>query len=68
MLSDISSECKSAKADTAAIATLAVALAWAHIGEADRAKEMHAEATTFACKDSAFRSVLTQSGPVLGVA
>jgi hypothetical protein len=68
MLTDVASDCKESKADTAASATLCVALAWAHIGEAKRAREVHAQAAALDCQDATFQSVLAESAAALGVA
>jgi delta 1-pyrroline-5-carboxylate dehydrogenase len=68
MLSDIVSECKNSRVGTAASASLAVALAWAHVGEHNRAKSMHQEAALLDCKEPSFLTVLERSALALGVA
>lgn len=68
MLSDIISECKRSQVATAASASLAVALAWAHVGEHNRAKSMYQEAAILDCKEPSFLTVLERSAIALGVA
>lgn len=65
MLSDVAAECKVSQVDTSASAALAVALAWAHLGELTRARGTHSEAAAMPCKDAAFVSVLDRSATLL---
>ena len=58
MLTDVAAECKDSRPSTAACATLAIALAWSHIGEASRAKDVYTQAAALDSTDETFQSVL----------
>lgn len=67
MLTDIASECQEKHVETAATAALSVSLAWAHIGEQNRAKSMHAEAAALGCTAPHVLDLVSKAGEKLGV-
>lgn len=67
MLTDIAAECQEKRIETATSAALSVSLAWAHIGEQNRAKSMHAEAAALGCTALHVQDLISKAGETLGL-
>jgi hypothetical protein len=67
MFADLSQVTKKADPVTAAKASLAAALVWAHIGEAKQAASMLARAESFECNNALFVSVLQDTRVALAI-
>lgn len=67
MLADVSQVTKESDRVTAAKASLAAGLVWAHIGEPTQAKSMLTRAESFDCKDSHYISILQGAKIAVGM-
>ena len=68
MLMDIAATCKQqSKTETATKALLSISLAWAHVGEHERACHACAEADAASCSDATTREVLDATKVHLGL-
>lgn len=67
MLADVSQVTKESDRVTAAKASLAAGLVWAHIGEPTQAKSMLTRAESFDCKDAQFTSTLQAAKVAVGM-
>ena len=68
MLSDVAAECTNAQPTVAAQSLLAVALAWNHLGERQRAQSACQEAKAFGLADLPQQDVLDRAEQALGAA
>lgn len=67
MLADISQVTKESERTTAAKASLAAGLVWAHIGEPTQAKSMLTRAESIDCKEVHYRDILQRAKGVVGL-
>ena len=67
MLADVSQVTKDSDRVTAAKASLAAGLVWAHIGEPTQSKSMLTRAESFGCKDSHFTTTLQAAKVAVGM-